>query len=104
MLFRSIGLWKTQVYQLAKYLNIPQSVLKRKPSGDLWPRMTDEKDLGFKYEDADKILYLFLALRKSKEEIIFQYGFSPELVNKVLKRARITNYKREKVPMCYFQK
>lgn len=99
-----IGLWKTQVYQLAKYLNIPQSILRRKPSGDLWPRTSDEKDLGFKYGDADKILYLFLALGKSKQEIIFEYGFSSELVNKVLKRVRITNYKRENAPMCYFQK
>ena len=98
------GLWKTQIYQLAKYLNIPKSIIKKEPSGDLWPGITDEKDLGFKYKDADKILYLFLVRRNSKKKIISEYGFTPKLVNRVLERARITSYKREKVPVCYFKK
>ena len=97
------GLWKTQVYQLAKYLGVPKSVIEKDPSGDLWPRMTDETDLGFRYKDADKILYLFLVRQYSKEKIISEYGFNSNLVNKVLERVSITNYKREKTPRCCFK-
>jgi len=97
------GLWKTQIYQLAKCLGVPELVINRKATGDLWPRLTDEKDLGFKYKDADKILYLFLSRQCPKKEIISKYGFSSKLVDKVLERVRITNYKREDLPRCYFR-
>jgi len=97
------GLWKTQIYQLAKYLNVPELIIKRAPTGDLEPYLTDEKDLNFSYKDADKILYLFLVRQYPKEKIVSKYGFNSKLVNRVLERLRITNYKRKEVPKCYFE-
>jgi len=49
-------LFKTQVIELAKYLNLPPSIIQKKPSADLWAGQTDESELGFTYTQADPIL------------------------------------------------
>lgn len=51
-------LYKTQVYQLAKYLDIPKETINQLPSAGLWDGQTDENDFGFTYEEADQVLYL----------------------------------------------
>ena len=48
-------LWKTQVYQLAAYLQVPEWILKQAPTAGLWPGQTDEGEFGFTYKDADQI-------------------------------------------------
>jgi NAD+ synthase len=93
------GLFKTQVYDLARYLNVPDYVLNRKPSADLWEGQTDEKELGFSYEDADQILYLSVIKKYSKEKII-KKGFELNLVSKVLERVKATEFKRQSPPKC----
>jgi len=40
-------LFKTQVYQLANYLQIDKNIMKRTPSADLWEGQTDEGEFGF---------------------------------------------------------
>ncbi len=94
------GLWKTQVYKLAEYLKVPAWVLEKVPSAGLWEGQTDEKELGFTYKDADHILYLFIILKYSKEKIASEYGLRPAIVDKVLERVRMTDYKRQEVPRC----
>jgi len=51
-----IGLYKTQVYQLARYLGVPQEIIDAKPTAGLWEGQTDEEELGMTYEELDKIL------------------------------------------------
>lgn len=49
------GLYKTEVFEIAKHLpEIPQSIIDKKPSADLWAGQTDEGELGFTYLEADK--------------------------------------------------
>jgi NAD+ synthase len=50
-------LYKTQVYALARYLKIPEPIIKKKPSAGLWPGQTDEDEIGLPYTILDKILY-----------------------------------------------
>ncbi|KAA0001719.1 MAG: NAD+ synthase [Thermoplasmata archaeon] len=50
-------IYKTQVYQLAEYLNIPDVIIKKAPTAGLWKGQTDEGELGISYEKLDKILY-----------------------------------------------
>ena len=52
------GLYKTQLRQVAAELDIPDSILAKPPSADLWVGQVDEEDLGISYADADKILHL----------------------------------------------
>lgn len=50
------GIVKAQVRILAKTLGIPESIINKAPSADLWTDQTDEGEMGFTYEEADKIL------------------------------------------------
>lgn len=62
-------LYKTQVYDLAKYLGVPQAVVEKKPSAGLWHGQTDEGEFGFSYRDADPVLYLYFDKKTSIEKI-----------------------------------
>ncbi len=62
-------LYKTQVYQLAKYLGVPQKVITAKPSAGLWSGQTDEGEFGFSYQEADQVLYLYFEKKQTAEKI-----------------------------------
>jgi len=49
-------LFKTQVIDLAKHLDLPTSIINKPPSADLWPGQTDAAELGFSYTAADPVL------------------------------------------------
>ncbi len=50
------NLTKREVYILAKYLGVPEAIIKAKPSADLWPGQTDEDELGLTYEQIDEFI------------------------------------------------
>ncbi len=87
-------LYKTQVRELASYLQVPQSILDAEPSAGLWEGQTDEKELGFTYEEADQILYLHFEEGKTVQEIREQ-GF--EHVDAVMSVVEKNSFKH-KVP------
>lgn len=62
-------LYKTQVYQLAKHLGVPQSVLEKPPTAGLWENQTDEEELGFSYELADQVLFQYIEKGVTLEQI-----------------------------------
>jgi len=68
-------LYKTQVYSLAKYLNVPENIIKLPPTAGLWTGQTDEGDFGFSYKEADGVLYLYFEQKNSLPQIISK-GFS----------------------------
>lgn len=47
---------KREVYILAKYLQVPECIINKKPSADLWEGQTDEEELGIKYEQIDEFI------------------------------------------------
>ena len=55
--FNPLGMiTKREVYILAKYLGIPECIINKKPSADLWEGQTDEEELGIKYEQIDEFI------------------------------------------------
>jgi len=86
-------LYKTQERQLASYLGVPEKILKKIPSADLWAGQTVEGELGFTYEQADQILYLLVDERWRAEEII-EAGFPAETVKRIEKIVAASQYKR----------
>ena len=64
-----LHLYKIQVYELAKDLGVPQSIIEKPPSANLWENQTDEGEFGFSYLEADPVLYLYFDKKKSIEEI-----------------------------------
>lgn len=86
-------LYKTQIRQLSRAMNIPQSILDKPPSADLWIGQTDEGELGYTYEEVDKVLYLLVEGRYSVDEAAAQ-GFDRGFVAGVWRRVRMNHYKR----------
>jgi NAD+ synthase len=85
-------LYKTQIYALAEYLNVPKGIIKKQPTAGLWPGQTDEKELGFSYEEADNVLYLYFE-KKMKLKDILNSGFKN--AEKVIKRVEENGYKHK---------
>ncbi len=92
-------LYKTQVRQLARALNIPAPIIDKPPSADLWEGQTDENELGFTYEEVDKLLYLLIDERYSPQEAI-EAGFNEKFVNAVTTRIRRNQFKRMQPPIA----
>jgi NAD+ synthase len=92
-------LYKTQVRQLARAMDVPQSVMDKAPSADLWKGQTDEGELGFTYEEVDKLLYLLVDRRYSIEDCI-DAGFGKEFVDQVVERIRRSQFKRMMPPIA----
>lgn len=92
-------LYKTQLRQLAAALDIPQAILDKAPSADLWQNQTDEDELGFTYAQVDRLLYLLVDQRYSPDECV-EAGFSMRFVKGVVERIRRTQYKRMLPPVA----
>ena len=92
-------LYKTQVRQLARALNIPQPIIDKPPSADLWIGQTDEGELGFTYEEVDRLLYLLVDQRYTREDCT-QVGFQDSFVDKVIERIRRSQFKRMMPPIA----
>ncbi|WP_297598665.1 NAD+ synthase [uncultured Cetobacterium sp.] len=90
-------LYKTQIWELSKHMGVPAPLIDKKPSADLWEGQTDESELGFSYKLADEILYRLIDEREKKEDII-DAGYPEEIVNKVIWKIKISQYKR-KLPL-----
>ncbi|MHB0856892.1 MAG: NAD+ synthase [Anaerolineae bacterium] len=86
-------LYKCQVRQLSRYLDLPAEVIDKAPSADLWQGQTDEGELGFSYDDADQILYLLTERGLSLGHIAAE-GFTRGTVEAVLRRMASTAFKR----------
>jgi NAD+ synthase len=86
-------LYKHQVYQLARHLDLPGEVIDKAPSADLFEGQTDEDELGFTYEEADRLLVRMVDERWSEEELAHG-GFDPELVKRVAARIVGNQFKR----------
>jgi NAD+ synthase len=92
-------LYKTQVRQLSKALGMPAPILKKPPSADLWIGQTDEGELGFTYEEVDKLLYLLVDQRYRPEDCVAA-GFAEPFVRAVVKLVRQNHFKRVLPPIA----
>lgn len=92
-------LYKTQVRQLSREMNVPTPIIDKPPSADLWADQTDEKELGFTYEEVDKLLYLLVDQRYSPQEAV-EAGFDKVFVDTVTNRIRRNQFKRMLAPIA----
>jgi NAD+ synthase len=89
-----IHLYKTQVINVAKSLHIPEKIINKPPSANLWLGQKDEGEFGFTYEDADRILQLYIDKKVTVEEII-KVGFDNNIMDKVIDRYLENNFKHK---------
>ncbi len=85
-------LFKTQVWQLARHLGVPERIVAKAPSADLEANQTDESDLGITYLQADRILSLMLAGFNDRK--VVARGFAAADVSLVRRRVDGTHWKR----------
>lgn len=86
-------LYKTQLRELAAHLGVPDSILQKQPSGDLWEGQTDEGELGFSYFDVDRMLVLLVDRRWQPAQLA-RVGFDLDFIERVLTMIRRNQYKR----------
>jgi len=86
-------LYKTQLRELAVLLGVPEVIVSKPPTADLWVGQTDEGELGFTYPQADLILY-HLVDRRLRPADLIAAGFDASLVHGIRERVRRSHYKR----------
>ncbi|MGD2033633.1 MAG: NAD+ synthase [Bacteroidales bacterium] len=93
--------YKTDVYRLAKFMNrdreiIPENIITKPPSAELRPDQKDSDSLP-DYDHLDKILFNYIELRMSEEEII-EGGYDESMVSQIVRKVNINEYKRYQTP------
>ena len=98
--FNPIGdLYKSQVRQVAAAIGVPEAIIRKAPSADLWPGQTDETEAGFSYPELDRLLYWRIDRRRSLEEVV-ELGFPPEMVERVERLVATSEFKRQVPPVA----
>lgn len=87
-------LYKTQVLALAKYMNLPERLITKPPSAELWPNQTDETELGFTYAQADLVLQRLVDDKIPAENIVLE-NVDPETVQKIINRVGSQAFKQQ---------
>jgi NAD+ synthase len=87
-------LYKNQVRTLAAYLGLPENIINKKPSADLWAGQTDEDELGITYEQADTLLEMLIDRRMTPQQVVEQ-GYPIESVDNIMRMVQQTQYKRQ---------
>jgi len=82
-------LFKTEVYELAEFLNIPPEIIQKAPSAELYKDQTDEAELGASYPELDTVLKQV----DLGEEMLIEKGMNPIIVRKVFQRIKTNMHK-----------
>ena len=94
-------LYKTEIRALCSHLGLPESVLTKAPSADLWEGQADEDELGVTYEEVDRLLMHMIDEGLGVRQLT-ALGFAEEIVLRVQKRVRAMAFKRQAPPVCEF--
>ncbi len=98
--FNPVGdLYKSQVRQLAAAIGVPEAIIRKPPSADLWPGQTDEGEAGFDYPVLDRILHWRLDRGLGADEVAAM-GFGAEVVGRVDRMVAGAAFKRRLPPVA----
>ncbi len=86
-------LYKAQVRQLARLVGVPEHIVAKAPSADLWQGQTDEGELGFTYDEADAILYYLVDERRRVDDVI-GLSFDARVVRRIAELIERNHFKR----------
>ncbi|AEC51618.1 NAD synthetase [Pyrococcus sp. NA2] len=89
-----INLYKTEVWEIAKRIGVPERIVKKKPSAGLWEGQTDEDELGISYALLDEILWRLVDLGMEKEKIAKELNIPMSKVEHVEKLVKGSEHKR----------
>jgi NAD+ synthase len=92
-------LYKTQVRQLAAEVGVPDAILRKPPTADLWSGQTDEEEVGLSYAELDRLLFWMVDRRRSTDELL-GLGFAPDSIGLVEQLVPSAEYKRQTPPIA----
>ncbi len=87
-------LYKSEIFELARYLGVCESIINKPPSADLWEGQSDEEDLGYSYATLDAALVKLVEHRAAADELIAD-GFDKRLVDLVVAKIYKNQFKRK---------
>ena len=90
-------LYKNDVYELAKFINVPQEIIEKPPRAGLWNNQTDEEEIGMSYDLIDQILYLYTEKDMKNSEIAEKLEISADDVDMIITKV-IRSKHKSKVP------
>lgn len=85
-------IYKSDEFEFAKYLGVPESILGKAPSADLWEGQSDEEELGHTYKEMDDLLKAMIDENKSKDELL-KLGFEETFIDKISYRVKANAFK-----------
>jgi NAD+ synthase len=92
-------LYKTQLRAVARELGVPEEIVTKPPSADLWPGQTDEGELGRSYDALDRALFALVDRRWSIDRCVAA-GLPHDLVEWVARRVARMEFKRQVPPVA----
>lgn len=85
-------IYKSDIFALASYLGVPEPIVNKAPSADLWVGQSDEEELGFTYAHVDSLLKKLIDERQSPETLSAEYGL--DFVQSIIKKIKGSQFKR----------
>jgi len=92
-------LYKSQVRQLSLAIGVPDAILRKPPTADLWAGQTDETEVGMRYVDIDRLLYWSVDRRRSHEQLLAM-GFDAAQIERVERLVAGSEFKRQTPPVA----
>lgn len=89
-------MYKSDEFEFARFLGIPEAIINKKPSADLWEGQSDEEELGYSYKTMDDVLKELVDNGKSKEDLILN-GVDEKLIH-MLEHRIVSNAFKGKLP------
>ncbi len=90
-------LYKTDVYRLSEFLDIPHEILDKPPRAGLWNNQTDEDEIGMGYNLLDRILYLYSEKDMGNTEIADELDIPVDDIDMIIAKV-IRSEHKSKVP------
>lgn len=92
-------LYKTNVFELARFMNIRQEIIDKPPRAGLWNNQTDEDEIGMTYELLDQILYLSVEEGEDSKNIAEKVDIQVDEVDMIINKVKRNEHK-SKLPEC----
>ncbi|AQW85863.1 NAD synthetase, NH3-dependent [Campylobacter pinnipediorum subsp. caledonicus] len=87
-------LYKTEIFEFARFLEIDEKIINKAPSADLWHGQSDESDLGYSYKILDEVLF-FIEKNGDNYDLLYEKFKNKELIDNVLSRINRNKFKRQ---------
>ena len=86
-------IYKSDLFEFAKFLNITKNIIEKKPSADFFEGQSDEADLGYSYAKIDSLLKKMIDENRRNDELL-DFGFEDKFIENIKKRVKINEFKR----------